>query len=120
MEWSNMNQRRTLLSAATILPILGVLFASTPASASPRGGTLDLSDQWSRQFERLAQFRTKKDPEPDPGGLPGVRPDSNSKADPDVQRGYYEREEYRKQRGLEPPSKSDAKPDRTKPDKPEK
>jgi hypothetical protein len=120
MEWSNMKRREALLSAGTILSILAVLVSGAPASASPAAGTTsDLSDQRGRRTESLAQFRSKKDPEPDPGGLPGVRPDANPKSDSDVQRGYsIEREEYRAKRSIIPRDTIEKKPDGTKSDKP--
>jgi hypothetical protein len=113
MEGSKMKRRDALLSVGTILSILGALPCGVPASASPTEERSVLSTQGNRQSLRLAQFRSKKDPEPDPGGLPGARPGTMS--DPDVQRGYrIERDEYRAKRGIDTIEK---KPEGKTPDK---
>jgi hypothetical protein len=112
-----MNWRGVLLSAWGLLLVLGMLWASGPGHAS-RGTDVfgRTSDVRPQTFQRVAQ---KRDPDTDPGGLPGARPDRNRDFDSVGQRGRaMERRTISREKSPTRPTKP--KTDRTVPDKSQK
>jgi hypothetical protein len=110
-----MNWRGALLSARRLLLLLGILWASGPAHAS-RG--IDVfgrsSDVRPQTFQCVAQ---KRDPDTDPGGLPGARPNRDVESDMPGGRSSQSRSIPRQK---SPAASEKSKTDRTTPDKSQK
>jgi hypothetical protein len=110
-----MNWRGALLSAGGLLLLLGVLWASGPGHAS-RGTDVfgRSSDVRPQTFQRVAQ---KRDPDTDPGGLPGARPNRDVESDIPRGRSLQSRTITREK---SPAASDKSKTDRTTPDKSQK
>jgi hypothetical protein len=107
-----MNWRGALLSAGGLLLVLVMLIASGPGHASR--GTESFWRTSHVRPQTLQRVAQKRDPDTDPGGLPGAKPDRNS--DYVGQRGHaMERRAIGKEKNPTPAAKQ--KPDRANPDK---